>query len=563
MVARTERGAAGTGWLAAGLLAGSLVTAALLLGGVSFARQGIPTTAMAPPHFVEETVNAGVDHVYDGEFTFFVGGGVAVFDCNEDGRPDLYFAGGTDPAALFGNESPIGGELRFTRIASATTDLTQVTGAYPLDIDSDGDVDLAVLRLGENVVLRGLGGCRFERANEAWGIDGGDEWTVAFSAKWEGSAPLPTLAFGNYVALTEAGRQTGTCSDNFLFRPVGTNGYGDPIALTPGWCTLSALFSDWDRTGRADLRLTNDRHYYRDGEEQLWRIAVDEAPRLYTQDEGWQSMQIWGMGIASYDLTGDGLPEVYLTSQGDNKLQTLADGSAQPNYSDIAFARGVTAHRPFAGDVIRPSTAWHPEFQDVNNDGLIDLFVSKGNVEAMTDYAAEDPSNLLLGQADGTFVESAEDAGILSFARARGAALTDLNLDGMLDLVVVNRRENVKIWRNVGFGDNSQPEPMGNWIGVQLGQPGPNVDGFGSWIEVKIGRYTIQREVTIGGGHAGGQNGWIHFGLSDADTIKMRVQWPDGEIGPWITVNANQFVTIDRGASEARPHIFGDGTPQN
>ena len=57
-----------------------------------------------------------------------------------------------------------------------------MTGAYPLDIDGDGRVDLAILRLGENVILRGLGGCRFERANEALGIDGGDGLTTAFSA---------------------------------------------------------------------------------------------------------------------------------------------------------------------------------------------------------------------------------------------------------------------------------------------------------------------------------------------------------------------------------------------
>jgi hypothetical protein len=563
MVARTERGAAGAGWLVAGLVAGSLVTAALVVGGVSFARNGIPTAAGGPPRFVEETTASGIEHVYDGEFNFFVGGGVAVFDCNDDGRPDLYFAGGTNPAGLFGNESPLGGALLFNRIASSSTDLTEVTGAYPLDIDSDGNVDLAVLRLGENVVLRGLGGCQFEPANETWRIGGGGEWTTAFSATWEGEAALPTLAFGNYVALDDTGQQTGTCSDNFLVRPVDSEGYGQPIALNPGWCTLSILFSDWDRTGRRDLRLTNDRHYYRDGEEQLWRVASDEPPRLYTQDEGWQSMQIWGMGIASYDLTGDGRPEVYLTSQGDNKLQTLAGGTAQPRYTDIAFLRGVTAHRPFTGDVIHPSTAWHPEFQDVNNDALIDLFISKGNVEAQPDYAAADPSNLLIGQPDGTFVETAEDAGILSFARARGAALTDFNLDGLLDLVVVNRRENVKIWRNVGSGDASQPEPMGSWVAVQLEQPGSNPDGVGSWIEVRIGRYTIQREVTVGGGHAGGQNGWIHFGLGDADNMKVRVQWPDGEIGPWITVDANQFVSIDRGSSEARPRILDESAPQN
>ena len=145
-------------------------------------------------------------HVYDGEFTFFVGGGVAAFDCDDDGRPDLYFAGGTNPAALYRNESPVGGELRFVEMPDPATDLTRVVGAYPVDIDGDGRIDLAVLRYGENVLLRGLGDCRFERANEAWGYDGGDAWTTAFSAKWEGSATLPTLAFGNYLDLSR-GRQ--------------------------------------------------------------------------------------------------------------------------------------------------------------------------------------------------------------------------------------------------------------------------------------------------------------------------------------------------------------------
>jgi hypothetical protein len=256
------------------------------------------------------------------------------------------------------------------------------------------------------------------------------------------------------------------------------------------------------------------------------------------------------MGIASYDVTGDGLPEVYLTSQADNKLQTLAHGAGEPSYRDIALRRGVTAHKPYVGGDTLPSTAWHPEFQDVNNDGFIDLFVSKGNVEAQPDYASKDPSNLLLGQTDGTFVERGQAAGIVSFLRGRGAALIDLNLDGMLDLVQVNRRANVSLWRNVGFGEATQPIAMGNWIAVRLRQPGPNRDAIGSWIEVRSGDRSAEREVVVGGGHAGGQLGWIHFGLGEADGAEIRVVWPDGEAGPWLELAANRFATIERGTSE-------------
>jgi hypothetical protein len=533
------------------------VVLAVVLGlvAVSAIAAGIKPIATASPRFVEETATSGIDHAYTGDFEFFVGGGVAVFDCNDDGRPDLYIAGGTSEATLYRNESPVGGTLRFTKVPDPVTGRTDVTGAYPVDVDGDGRTDVAVLRRGENLLLRGLTDCRFERANETWGFDGGEAWTTAFSAKWDGSDALPTLAFGNYIDGAPDDSSL-LCLDNALVRPdaVGA-GYAAPVALTPGWCTLSMLFSDWDRSGRRDLRISNDRHYYGesgDGQEQLWRMATGEPPRLYSREEGWADLRIWGMGIASYDVTGDGYPEYFLTSQSDNKLQTLAGGPSQPRYRNIALERGVTANRPFVGDTTLPSTAWHAEFQDVNNDGYVDLFVAKGNVEAMPDYAAKDPSNLLLGQPDGTFKESAQAAGIVSFGRARGAALADFNLDGMLDLIEVNRSENVSLWRNVGSGTPAEPSPIGNWAAIQLDQSGPNRDAIGSWIEVKVGDRTQRREVTIGGGHAGGQLGWIHFGLGGADTAQVRVTWPDGETGPWLTLARNRFSIIERGASEPR-----------
>ena len=546
--------------LLVGAVAASLVVGAAILGAMTLLRPG--TAVAAPPHFVEVAAEAGIRHAYDGDFDYFVGGGVAAFDCDGDYQPDLFFAGGAEPAALYRNVNRApGGPIRFEKVVSEETSLTGVTGGYPLDVDGDGLTDLVVLRFGENVVLRGLGDCRFERANESFGLDGGHAWTAAFSATWEGENAWPTLAFGNYLTLDGTGERTLTCDDSLLIRPAAEGpAYANPTPLSPGYCALSMLFSDWNHTGRRDLRVSNDRHYYGAdpaGEEQLWRIDPGEPPRLYTAEDGWQQLRIWGMGIASQDLTGDGMPEIYLTSQADNKLQTLTDGPSQPTYGDMALARGVTATRPFAGDTTLPSTAWHPEFQDVNNDGLMDLYVSKGNVEAMPDYATKDPSNLLLGQPDGTFVEGAEDAGIVTFARARGAALVDLNMDGLLDLVEVNRRAPVHVWRNVGAGTADAPAQMGNWVGLRLHQDAPNQDAIGAWVEVRVGEQVTPREVTIGGGHAGGQLGWIHFGLGDGASAEVRVTWPDGEVGPWIPVDANGFATIERGAPAGEPWRLG------
>jgi hypothetical protein len=524
------------------------VVATLALGvATACGGGGSGPPAADAPHFVAD--DGGIDHRYEGDFQFFVGGGVAAFDCDDDGRSELFFAGGSAPAALYHNDSPIGGALAFTRLPSPVTDLASVTGAYPLDVDGDGHTDLAVLRVGQDEVLRGLGGCRFERADDALGIHDGDTWTVAFSATWEGADELPTLAFGGYLAPDHQ-----SCADSRLLRPAAAgDGYASAIALSPGYCTLSMLFSDWSRSGRRDLRMTNDRQYYRDGSDQLWRVVPGEAPRLYTTADGWRPLQVWGMGIASEDVTGDGYPEVFLTSQGDNKLQTLADGPGQPAYEDIALRRGATAHRPFTGGDVLPSTAWHDQFADVNNDGLADLFIAKGNVEAEEGYATRDPSNLLIGRPDGTFVEGAEAAGILSYERARGAALVDLNLDGMLDLVVVNRAAPVALWRNVGQGDARQPAPIGSWVALRLHQATGNVDAIGSWVETRVGDRTAVHEVTVGGGHASGQLGWIHIGLGAADHVEVRVHWPDGATGPWMTLDAGEFATIDRGATQATP----------
>ena len=509
------------------------------------------------PRFVDETLASGLSHRYLGERKFVVGGGVASFDCDANGLTDLYLAGGEAPARLLRNNSTAGGALSFLTQTMPQTSLENVTGAYALNVDGDAHVDLMVLRYGENILLRGLGDCRFARANETWGFDGGDAWTTAFAAIWEEGQSWPTLAVGNYIDLDQPGAPFGTCHANQLYRPKSGGGFAAPLSLEPGYCALSMLFTDWNGDGLADLRISNDREYYRGGEEQLWHVPAGAAPRPYGRDEGWAQLQVWGMGIASHDVTGDGLPDYFLTSMADNKLRSLQSGAAAPAYSDIALARGVTAHRPYRGDQSKPSTAWHAEFQDINNDTLADLFIVKGNVEAMEMFAMDDPNNLLLGQPDGSFSEAGAVAGLDSGLRGRGGAVVDLNADGLLDVVVVNRKDPAEVWRNLGLGTAGASAAPANWLRLRLRQADGNREAVGSWIELRSGDRVQRRELFVGGGHASGGIGWMHFGLGAAQTAEVRVRRPQGDWGAWHQVSADSYVEIrqEPGGAEVVAHI--------
>jgi hypothetical protein len=142
-----------------------------------------------------------------------------------------------------------------------------------------------------------------------------------------------------------------------------------------------------------------------------------------------------------------------------------------------------------------------------------------------------------------------------SVKRGRGGMMADLNGDGLLDIVIVNRWDKAQLWRGVGAGTADTPLPMGQWLQVRLQQTGGNRDAVGAWVEVDLGERIIRQELTVGGGHASGNLGWMHFGLgANADParkVKLRVQWPHGAWSEWHTLTANQFYNVDpiQGAS--------------
>jgi len=431
-------------------------------------------------------------HIYTGGWEHFVGGGAALFDCDADSLPDIFVAGGSKPAQLIRN----GGDFEFT--LATVPEITVVTGAYPIDINGDGLMDLFVLRVGPNVVLKGGPDCTFSDVTAAWGLP---------------TDTRPTLAIGNYVNRADPDGPFEACDDNVILRP-NPRGYAADV-LTPGFCPLSMLAAK-DARGRDTLRLSNDRHYYvAGGYEQMWDI---ETSRYLTAAEGWPKLSLWGMGIASRDLNGDGRDEVMLTSMGDQVLQIAqVDG----RYRAAPFEFGIYAHRPYTGGDGRPSTGWHAEFADVDNDARADLFIAKGNVDQMPGMATRDPNNLLLQQPDGTSQEVGFEAGIASIKRSRGGGLADLDGGGRLDLIVVNRRSPLQLYRNV-------TAQGGNWLRLDLRQPGGNRNAIGAVVRVTTVEGVQVLQKLIGGGHASGQALPLHVGLGAAENATVQVTWPDG-----------------------------------
>ena len=248
-------------------------------------------------------------------------------------------------------------------------------------------------------------------------------------------------------------------------------------------------------------------------------------------DDGWVLYRIQGMGIGSYDLTATAIPR----STSRARARTAPVAARRTVATDLSRHRSQARRRRRPGR--RPAGIRCPRPPGTRSSrtstttGSSTCSSPRATSIEQAEYARRIRSDLFLGQPDGTFVQVAEAAGILDYrARAR-------RCPGRLQPRWPARPRRGRSTRRrsasgatLGIaGTAASPGQCGHWLDVRLTQPGPNRDAIGAWIEVKVGDVTLRRELTVGGGHAGGQLGWIHFGLGPADAAEVRVQWPDGD----------------------------------
>ena len=240
----------------------------------------------------------------------------------------------------------------------------------------------------------------------------------------------------------------------------------------------------------------------------------------------------------------------YLTSMFGNRLETLVDGPARPQFENIARERGVESGRPVAGDDERPSTSWHPEFEDVNNDGPRRPVRLQGQPRRHARSRHRRPQQPAAGRTPTGASSSAPRRPASSTSPAHaGRRVVDLNLDGLLDIVEVNLGEPVEVWRNVGAGASDDARADGSLArrrartGGRQPRRHRRLDrGQGPGRDAATRGHRRRRPRQWPAGPAP-----LRAGRGEAER-RCGCSGPMAKWGPWQRVAADELIRIDRDA---------------
>ena len=509
----------------------------------------------------DEASERGVNYIYQSGMTpdfripEIMGGGVALLDSDQDGDLDLYFVqggllseGGSEiPNALFTNDGS--GHFESVDGGDSTKDLGYGMGVSVGDIDGDGYPDVFVTQLGKNKLLRNLGANTFEDISDSAGFSRLDWSTATALADFDADGDLD-LWVVNYIEWHESieiecyQSMLGSrdyCAPTFYNRPAQdrlylNNGEGRFIDATERAGLkgikgngLGNVVVDFNGDGLLDVFVANDtspNHLWinqGDGtfqeEAELWNCAIDL-----------HGVARAGMGVAAIDMDDDSdqdLMVVNITTEPDYVFRNEGEF-----FTDIASQIGLSI-------ASQRYTRFGLVIADLNNDTWLDIYQANGAVARLSnphegDLFAE-PNALYVGNSSGQFGAPIYTEAIQT---SRGAAQGDLNSDGLLDIVVVNRDAEPNVLIN--------KSGSGNWLMLDLRDTNGGV-AIGSRVSLQVGERRIFRTVMTSGSYLSSHDHRIHIGLGNNEVVTdIEVEWLTGGSTAIESLEANQIHRIDQ-----------------
>lgn len=472
------------------------------------------------------------------------GGGVLVIDVNNDGWEDVFQSGGVFNSKLWINQKGqfVDGTEEYKLDALYGY---FIQGAISADYDNDGFIDMMIVNFGKGIgrgdkhspaLMRNVRGEYFELIDLSDVIEPGNYASACWGDfNMDG---FSDIYLANYVSSMGGirdsnGREIGydpVCFENKLLLNNGGKGFTECSAkygLNDGGCGLAASFTDVDNDGDPDLLLLNDFGEWTGIGNQYYENNYPEESFTNKTIESGFGIKMYGMGIGQGDYDNNADLDYYLTNIGRNYLMNYENGK----FTDVA--KELEIDLTYVRDTVR-GTSWSGLFFDMEFDGDLDLYVSKGNVAALVPKTSVKDWNVLFENRDGEFVDASDSSGVNDLLSHRGAVIFDYDHDGDLDIIssvvklpwgaFANLDQKIKLYQN--------EMKVGNWIGIRLrGADGLNADCFGCKAIFKQGGKSMMREVDGGSGQASQSTRILYFGLNDANVLEeLTIHWLGGEI---------------------------------